>query len=191
MAELLELNDVLVEGERQTISLMARRNQLTCITGGTQMRRTRLLYAMMGLAEVRAGYVSIDGEPLSTATAADFRSNMAFAPDGLRSVGHINVYEPPSVQDVFLLKANRQLPISNGILTEEMKRIAPITADNRNHLQWLAVAVLRGCPILLADNPPIEAAAYLLQHARKGHIVIATSSDAGVLCVADAVTELM
>ena len=62
---MLELNEVLVEGEPQTLSLMAKASEMTCLTGGSAERRTRWLLAMLGFQSVTHGYISIDGEPLT------------------------------------------------------------------------------------------------------------------------------
>jgi hypothetical protein len=119
---MLELNEVVLKGERQTLSLMAYKGRLTCLTGGTAERRRRWLYAMMGFEPAQVGVVCVDGEPLTDATAAEIRALMGFVPHELKDEGEVRHYEAPSVQDVFRLRANRHLPISNGILAEEMRR---------------------------------------------------------------------
>lgn len=172
---MLELNDVLLEGEPATLSLMAQNAQLTCIAGGTPERRTLLLLAMEGLAPINSGYVSIDGEPLESRSVEQLRQLMAYVPNGLRAEGEVTPLEPPTVQDVFMLKANRRLPISNGILTQEVRRMNADTDDLR--LQLLAVAVLLGRDILLVDTPLPSTTDYLLQQAHSGRTVIVASDD--------------
>lgn len=184
----LELNEVLLEGEPQTLSLMAREQRVTCLTGGTSARRLRWLHAMMGFWPVRSGYISIDGEPLTPLSAPTLRRLMAFAPSRLEAEGTVSVLEPPTVQDVFSLKANRDLPISNGILAEEVRRVSPDTTDRRAHL--LAVASLLNKPILLVDDVMAGAMAYLRQKAAEGRIVVVTSADAAVMAAADEIAEL-
>ncbi len=185
---LLELNEVLLEGEPQTFSLMARERRIVCMTGGTAPQRLRWLHAMMGFVPVRSGYVSIDGEPLTAASAPALRSFMAFAPARLVPVGQVRRYEAPTVQDVFSLRANRELPISNGILAEETRRIAPGSSDPR--AQLLAVALLLHKPILLVDDVLPEAMGYLRQKAAEGATVVVTSAEPEVLAAADVVAEL-
>jgi hypothetical protein len=184
---LLELNEALLEGEPRTLSLMAREGQLTCLSGGSSQRRLRWLEAMMGFVPVLHGYISIDGEPLSTDTAKDFRRLMAFAPAKLPILGEVKTYEPPSVQGLFSLRANRTRPISNGILGEEMRRVG--IADEAQ-AQLIAVAVLLGKPILLVDYPPVDALAYLLQLARQGRIVVVTSDEAAFHSGSDLVVDI-
>lgn len=165
----MELNEVVLEGEAQTLSLMAREGQLTCLSGTDDARLTRLLEAMMGFEVPRSGYICIDGEPLTERTADLLRSMMAYAPRRLTDAGEIRRYEAPSVQDVFDLRANRDLPISNGLLAEETRRAGGS--------RLLAVAVLRQKPLLLADQPPTDAFGYLRGLARSGCTVIVASCD--------------
>ena len=183
---MLELNEVLVEGAANTVSMMAREKQMTCLPGGTAQVRTHLLLAMLGLSTVRSGFVSIDGEPLNKSTVKVFRKQMAYVPSELVPDGEVTVYEPPTVQDVFEWKDNRDAAISNGLLDEEMKRtMAPYAKA-----QLLAVAVLRQRPILLVDQPHPLSADYLHHLAQEGRIVIVSSQDEDILRVSDEVIEI-
>lgn len=184
----LELNEVLIDGMERTLSMMAESGELTCLTGGTPSQRTLWLLAMQGFEPVRHGFISIDGEPLTPRSSHMFRSLMAYAPARLCALGEVTKYEPPSIQDVFSLHANRDLPISNGILGEEMRRIGTNSDDSR--LQLIAVASLLNKPIMMVDNPPAVAGDYLKDWASKGRIVVATSDDEDFLKSADVVVEL-
>ncbi len=183
---MLEFNEVLLRGEERTLSLMAPDGQLTCLTGGTPLRRSRCLDAMMGFEPVRVGFVSIDGEPLTPKTAGMLRSLMGYVPQRLSTEGSIVSYEPPTVQDVFRLRANRHLPISNGILAEEMRRTGLPGDEGR----WLAVAVLLARPILIVDHPSPLAADYLRRQAREGHTVVTATDEPQLIEVADNVFEI-
>ena len=183
-----ELNEVLLDGEPHTLSLMAHEGRLTCLTGGTAQRRLRWLYAMMGFELPKSGFVSIDGEPLDARSATLFRQLMAFAPSRLDTVGEVQRYAPPSVQDVFALKANRDLPISNGILGEEMRRIS--AGDVHDGVRLLAVAALRAKPILLVEQAQDSMTDYLVRLAQQGRMVIATTTAETLLAAADQVVEL-
>lgn len=178
---MLELNDVLIRGEQSTLSMMAREGQLTCLVGGN----VRWLHAILGFEPVISGFISIDGEPLTPRSAASMRRLMAFVPDSLDAVGQINVYEPPTVQDIFALKANRQQAISNGLLSEEMKR----TGTTGIKAQLLAVAGLLNRRILLIDRPDVASLPYLRHQADTGHIVIICSSNNTIIRAADNVVE--
>jgi len=183
----LELNETLIEGAERTVSMLAEEGQMVCLTGGSAQSRTGLLLAMMGLRAVKSGYVCIDGEPLSAEMADEFRALMAYAPDRLVAEGEVKRYDPPTVQEVFELKANRELPISNGLLAEEMKRTGTVGDKAR----LLAVAVLRQKPILLVDNPAAACADYLQRLAQQGgKLVIATSTEQAIVAASDIVVEL-
>lgn len=184
----LELNDVLLEGEQRTISLMVHEHEIVCISAVDEHRLTRWLHAVLGFESVKSGYISLDGEPLTAGSAAFFRTMMAFVPDKLVPEGSIVIYDPPSVQDVFSLKANRDIPISNGILSEEMRKVSLDHSDDRVRL--LAVAALLDRPLLLVDNPPVEAANYLLQQAQKEKTVLITSNLPELHAISKCVVEL-
>jgi len=184
---MLELNEVLLSGEERTLSLMAPAGQLTCLTGGTRLRRSRFLSAMMGFEPVQVGFVSIDGEPLTPASAPLLRAAMGYVPAGLAAEGEVVKYEPPTVQDVFRLRANRHLPISNGILAEEMRRTGLPADEGR----WLAVAVLLSRPILMVDHPSPLTADYLVHQAHaQGRTVIVATAEQALIAAADNVFEI-
>ena len=184
---MLELNEVLLRGEERTLSLMAPAGRLTCLTGGSRLRRSRFLAAMMGFEPVLVGFISVDGEPLTPASAPLLRASMGYVPAGLETEGEVVKYEPPTVQDVFRLRANRHLPISNGILAEEMRRTGLPADEGR----WLAVAVLLNRPILLADHPSPAAAGYLCRQAHaEGRTVIVATDEQALASVADNVVEI-
>ena len=183
---MLELNDILLEGDARTLSMMAQRGQVTCLTGSTAAHRRRLLMAMLGLEPVVSGFVSIEGEPMTPRTARELRHLMAYAPERLVTEGEVRRYAPPTVQQLFMLRANRSLPISNGILTQEMRN----TGCEGDTGQWLAVAVLLNKPILLCDMPPAAAAAYLRRLADGGRTVIVSTDARALLDVADNIVEV-
>ena len=183
---MLELNEVLLSGEERTLSLMARAGQMTCLVGATRQRRSRWLMAMLGLEPVQMGFISVDGEPLTPTTVGLLRPLMGYVPDCLQTEGEVVSYEPPTVQDVFRLRANRHLPISNGILAEEMRR----TGADADEARRLAVAVLLGRPILLVDHPSAAALSYLQLQARGGRTVIVATDESAVINAADLVVEI-
>ena len=177
---MLELNDVLVKGEPHTLSLMARERQITCVVGGA-----RWLYAMMGFEPVVAGFISIDGEPLTPKTASALRRQMAFAPRRLDDVGELERYKAPTADDVFALRANRQLSDEN--LEEEAEQTG---GTDPQQARLLAVAVLRQRPILLVEEPEATMLPYLRKQAIAGRIVIVSSTDGAVINDADNVVEI-
>lgn len=184
---MVELNEVLLTNAEHTLTARAMDGRVTCITGGTSFWRSRWLEAIMGFEFPQRGFISIDGEPLTPSTVMELRSLMAYVPACLEDEGEVVVYEAPSVQDVFSLKANRNLPISNGILAEEHRR----TGDDGSQGQLLAVAVLLKKPILLVDSPSVASVDYLLHQAySEGRTVIVASDDSAILEKADNVVEI-
>ena len=183
---MLELNDVLIRGEKNTLSLMAHEGQITCLApamAGVDSAQplVRWLYAMLGLEPIVTGYVSIDGEPVTATSAPLLRRQMAFVPARLDAVGQVVVYESPTVQDVFALKANREQPITNGILAEEVKR----TGTTGQKAQLLAVGVLLHRSILLVESPDAASMSYLRQQAENGCTIIVSSADDAIASAAD------
>lgn len=186
---MLELNDVHLSGVPRGLTMIAREEQLTCLfaaEGQPASTALRWLHAMMGLEPIESGFISIDGEPLTPRSAPLMRQLMAFVPSALPSVGQVTVYESPTVQQLFALKANRQLPISNGLLKEEMLR----TGTVGQQAQLIAVGALLKRPILLVDDPPAAAAGYLLAQAQKGLAVIVASSRPAYTGAAHQVVQL-
>ena len=181
---MVELNEVLLSDAEHTLTARALDGRLTCFTGGTPYWRSRWLEAVMGFEFPQRGFISIDGEPLTPSTVTELRSLMAYVPALLEDEGEVVVYEAPTVQDVFSLKANRSVPISNGILAEEHRR----TGDSGPQGQLLAVAVLLQKPILLVDSPSAVSVDYLLHQAySEGRTVIVTSDDSAIIEKADSV----
>ena len=176
---MLELNDVLIRGESHTLSLMARERQITCLVGGSQW-----LYAMLGFEPVVAGFISIDGEPLTPKTAAVLRRQMAFAPRRRDDVGELVRYDAPTADDVFSLRANRQC--SADALEEET---ALTGATNVQQARLLAIAVMLQRPILLVEEPEPTMLPYLRKLAMSGRIIIVCSTDNSVINAADNVVD--
>ena len=172
---LLELNDVLISGEPHTLSLMAVERQVACVVGSV-----RWLYAMLGFEPVVAGFISLDGEPLTPATAPALRRQMAFAPSRLDDVGVIDRYAAPTVDDVFALRANRQLSV------DSIDSEAALTGcTHPQQARLLATAVLLQRPILLVDEPQLTMMTYLKRQAASGRIVIISSTDDAIIGSAD------
>jgi len=182
----LELNEALPEGASRTLSMIAESGQMACLTGGRSSERTALLRAILGLERLKEGVISLDGTPLTPRSAPTLRKFMAWVPKRLETVGHFPPYEAPTVQQVFLLKNNRSADISNGILTEEMRR----TGCQGMSAQLLAVGALLHRPILLCDDPPFVSAAYLRSLARQGSLVVVASTSQTLRTEADLTIEL-
>lgn len=184
---LLEFNEVLIEGERHTMSFTAGNGEVVCLTGGDDNRRACWTDAILGFTPVRHGYISIDGEPLTIQSAPVFRRMMAYVPSTLKTIGEVRVYEPPTVQDVFALKANRDLPISNGILGEEMRKVGTDMGDQQTQL--MAVGALLNKTILLIDSPAAAAMDYLRLLGSKGKLILIMSNNPEVASQCDHIID--
>lgn len=190
---MLELNEVCLRTDNatthSTLSLMAEEGQLTCLTGGSASVRSRLLLAMLGLAPLSCGYISIDGEPVCDATAAALRRLMAYVPRQLQPVGSVTVYEAPSETDVFSLHANRKCDFSDELLRQRVHDIDPGDCGDER-VRLLAVASLMQRQIVLVDDPPAVCAPFLHDMAAEGRVVIVSTDNGSVTGVADQIVEL-
>lgn len=183
----IELNEAQLPDEVETLSLLADEGQLTCITGGTALRRTRWLHALMGFEAPSAGYVSVDGEPLSGGCIAHLRKHIAFVPASLDVVGQLVPYEPPTVGDVLSLHANRHLNKTEADVEQESRR----TGASGQKALLLALAALRRQPVLVVDSPSATSADYLHQlAAQEGRTVIVATDDDTIVSLADNVAKL-
>ncbi len=183
----LELNQILLEGARQTLSLLAEAGEVTTLTGEDSEALSRYLLAIAGFSNVLNGNICIDGEPLTAFSADFFRQQMAYAPADLHAEGEIVSYEPPSVQDIFRLRANRALSVSDDILNEEISKLGGAASDRQ--MQLIAAAALLETPILLIEDPPVSAMPYLRKLAATGRIVLLTSNKPEILAASDKIEE--
>lgn len=183
----IELNEVLLSGDDEPLSLVAGEGCLTCITGGSRERRSRWLLALMGFERAAAGYVSVDGEPLSGGCIAHLRQQLAYVPESLATVGTLVPYEPPTMADVLALRANRRLGISEADIEAECRR----TGTDGQKAMLLALAVLRRKAVLVVDSPEPASASYLLRTATEGgRTVIVATGDDGIAGMAHSVARL-
>lgn len=169
---MLELNNVRLKCSPLSFTMMAPGGQLTVLNQPPLVSHS-LFNAILGFEPPLEGFISIDGEPLDRATLHAMRRLMAWVPDSLETVGQIYPYQPPTVQDIFALKANRGLPISNGLLAEEIRQ----TGTTGIKATLLAVGVLLKRPILLVEQPSANSVSYLIHQARQGTTVIVSSQE--------------
>ncbi len=185
---MLELNDVLLQGEHHTLSLMAAEGRLTCIVDGS-----RWLQAMLGFEPIVAGFISIDGEPLTAQNAASMRRMMAFVPHSLDDMGSITVYKAPTAAEVLGLRANHgclaDIHADRTTLADALQQEQALTGLTGQQSQLLALAVLLHRPILLVDRPAPSALPYLHRQAEAGSIVIVATTDETIIGEADTVVE--
>lgn len=87
MLEFKNVSVALPHGERSLpISVVMAQGELTCLCGPEKSGKTDLLLAVMGLAKVASGYITVDGELVSPDSAAYFRRLVAYVPQHLPDV---------------------------------------------------------------------------------------------------------
>ncbi len=185
----LEFNQVLLEGERQTVSLMARKGEVTALTGEDGGELEKYLLAIVGFTPILSGHICIDAEPLTPSSVSFFRQQVAFAPSSLHQEGEIVAYDPPTMQELFSLGANRDRQVSSEHLDDETIRFGAENSDDRQ-TQLIAAASLLGNPVLLIANPPAAAMPSLRETAASGRIVLLTTHDPQVLAAVDKIVEI-
>lgn len=169
---MLELNKVRLKAYPFSFTLMAPGGQLTVLNVESHVAHS-LFSAILGFEQPVEGFISIDGEPFTRSTVRALRRQMAWVPSSLEAVGGIAPLQPPTVQDIFALRANRGLSISNGMLAEEVRK----TGGQGIKATLLATGVLLRRPILLVEEPQAASAQYLLQQAEQGTAVIVGTQD--------------
>ncbi len=84
MLEFKNVSVTLPHGEKSTpISMMLSGGEMACLCGPAGAGKTELLRAVMGLAPVASGYITVDGELVTPGSAEYFRRIIAFVPQHL------------------------------------------------------------------------------------------------------------
>lgn len=78
MLEIKNLKVIAHEGEG--LSLQVQEGQVAAVVGGSEEARRELQLVLMGLRKPSAGFLSIDGEPLTRCSAEYYRRRMAWLP---------------------------------------------------------------------------------------------------------------
>ena len=162
---MLEFKDVsvkLAEGvSSYPFSLVVNGGECVCLQGQKGSGKTALLRAIMGLVPISAGFITIDGELVSSGSGEYFRRMMAYVPQQVHvedmtlrqfytqisqlNVNHNTSYNETSIQESMeFLGLDKSLIIKsiNGIDKEVMQ------------LAMLAVVPLLKKKIVLLDNLP-------------------------------------
>lgn len=177
------------------LSLIASDGRMTCITGSEGVGKTTLLRTLMGFLPVEAGFVSVDGELLTVASAPAFRSLMIYLPQQIQMLAHqLKAPEMPvSEADEYGVWNQAQLP---SVVTEQ--QLEPLSPEAICQLAEKTISEAPDKPILIADEPAAhlspELTARMLdllsEQARAGKTVLIATRQSSFLARADLVFNL-
>lgn len=126
---MLELLSVTIGQRIRSVSLTVNDGQLVTLTGPSGSGKTTLLRAILGLAPVDEGYISIDGELVTPDSAPFFRTSIAYVPQDLQV--------PPFCND------------------KDFSHWEELSPDDR-YIFLLNRAICSGKPLLIIDEPRHE-----------------------------------
>ena len=212
--EMLELKNATISSGASplcnSLSFRADDGALTCLCHPPGLFLTPLLRAILGLQALSSGYISIDGELLTPASAPEFRKFMAYVP-------LLPVSSEGILLDMFTtlcsFKVNRQAVSSNEkplrqVIEAELVKLElrtslldePVTSISSEELRlsMLSVCGLLNKPIVIADEPTsglgdsssLIAANYLKSLCLKGTAVLVASSDDRLMDVSDSLVSV-
>lgn len=149
-------------------SLIVEGGETVCLQGAPGSGKTRLLSAVLGLAPLAAGFITLDGELISLGSAPYFRKMMAYVPQELPG------------DNITLTEVCHDLGVDINALTEvdaalREKKWKTLGASEIQVL-LLQVALQLNRRILLIDNISFSpaVASLLRRHAEKGSGIIYT-----------------
>lgn len=177
------------------LSLIARDGQVTCITGSEGAGKTTLLRTLMGFLPVEAGYVSVDGELLTMASAPAFRNLMTYLPQKSQMLAHqLKAPEMP------VCEADDYAVWNQALLPSAVKEQLPEPLAPEAIYQLAEKTILEASdkPIVIADEPAAHLTPeltgqmldLLIQQARVGKTVLIATRKPQLLARADLVLNL-
>ena len=177
------------------LSLIARDGQVTCITGSEGAGKTTLLRTLMGFLPVEAGYVSVDGELLTMASAPAFRNLMTYLPQKSQMLAHqLKAPEMP------VCEADDYAVWNQALLPSAVKEQLPEPLAPEAIYQLAEKTILEASdkPIVIADEPAAHLTPeltgqmldLLIQQARVGKTVLIATRKSQLLARADLVLNL-
>lgn len=205
---MLEVKDATIAvGDKviaRNLSFTAMDGEFTCVSGSEGAGKSVLLRTLMGFLPVNEGFVSVDGELLTIASAHAFRRMMCYLPQEMQMLRHqLTVPEPvdeacastssaSAFEDEYAIW-NSVWPMANKETTPE-----PLNADELFALteQTLNEAVNK--PIIIADEPTdhlspelaIRMIQLLKAQAQVGKTVLVASKSPQVADYADKIIQL-
>lgn len=188
----------------QDLSFMARDGQLTCVHAQDTEALETLLHAFLGLQPLESGYVSVDGERVTSLSAPFFRQMMAYVPSkfdfgdiSVSSLFHLLVdTEAPArhEQKTALLRQWQLLGIDKSCYE---RQLCSLSADVQQRIMLSFAGVLNPNIILLnqptawqtPESVPLVLS-YMQSMKAAGHLVLWTTTDEQVAEMADVVINL-
>lgn len=168
-------------------SLIVEPGEVVCVNGPAGSGKSRLLLAVMGLAPVEQGFITLDGELITSGAGSYFRRMMAYVPQELPR-------NPITVGDLFdMIVTGDQAQVKEAFLSELKvlgmdkavleKKLCDM-ADLDYRLLLLCVALVQRRPIVLIDDLPQVMQADRLVHslASNGAEVIYTCRENKLNC---------
>lgn len=173
---MLELKDatLTVEGRKvfARLSMIAQDGQMTCITGPEGSGKTLLLRVFMGFVPLDEGYVSVDGELVTSLSAPSFRKKMAYLPSPLN-------HQPSAL--------NPQPSALNTL--ETLWSTEPLGGWEIKPVE-MPVVTIQEKQIILADEPQANMLSQLRTMANDGRTVVVTTRDETFMNMSDKTIRL-
>lgn len=172
-------------------SLVVQPGEVVCISGVPGSGKSLLLKAVMGLAPLRTGFITVDGEPVDAGYGSFFRRMVSYVPqdlpeyegtvaDIMQSLGRlqVNAHRKADRKDVDVAWAQLQLPS-----TLYLQPWKSLTAE-QCRLVLLSAAYIHERPILLVDDPVqnVDVDHFLQAMAAHGTEVVYTCAERSLGC---------
>ena len=205
---MLEVKDATIAvGDKviaRNLSFTAMDGEFTCVSGPEGAGKSVLLRTLMGFLPVNEGFVSVDGELLTIASAHAFRRMMCYLPQEMQMLRHqLTVPEPvdgacastssaSAFEDEYAIW-NSVWPMANKETIPE-----PLNADELFALTEQTLNEAANKPIIIADEPTAhlspELAIRMIQllkaQAQAGKTVLVASKSPQVADYADKIIQL-
>ena len=175
----------------QPVSVIMEQGEMVCVCGARGCGKSRLLMAVMGLAPVADGFITIDGEQVGTGSASYLRRLIAYVPQRLPD----NAMRVSELCDTVLaLEINRAAKTGKeAVLTQWQKlNLSPTLYDcmlselEDEQLQTILISLLplTRRPIILIDSLPDSENVYRFVHelAQNGAEVLYTCEHQSMPC---------
>ncbi len=187
----------------RAVSLTVAPGEVHCVMGRNGAGKTTLMKAIMGLVPVRAGQVSLDGQPLHTLPPHEVpRRGIGYVPQGRRLFGELTVAEN---LDIGLMTRRRGPATRERLLTmfprlrDRLRQRSGSLSGGEQQMLAMARALCLEPSVLLMDEPTeglqpsmialIREAALEMKGQGVAILLVEQRADA-VLSIADRVTFL-